>query len=147
MKDIVEPFDPCATQKCKERCEIDEVCHSEEICLEEVESLRQQLAECQAREKVLRDALQNIVDWGPADDADGNYLYAEETLKSVPFDSTALDEAIKASIEDERQNPWKMALMDGLVITHTLCKEHETDPRKAVNDLISWHVTMAEGMK
>jgi hypothetical protein len=39
----LEPFYPCATQKCKERC-VDDVCHSEEICLEEVESLRQQLA-------------------------------------------------------------------------------------------------------
>jgi len=57
--------------------------------------LTQQLAECQAREKVLRDGLQNIVDWGPADDADGNYLYAEETLKSVPSDSTALDTILK----------------------------------------------------
>ena len=50
MTDIVEPFYPCTTQKCKERCVFNDVCHSEEICLEEIASLRQQLAECQANE-------------------------------------------------------------------------------------------------
>jgi len=54
MSDIVERFDPCATEACKHRC--DKFCGDcREICIDEVESLRQKLAECQAREKVLRE--------------------------------------------------------------------------------------------
>jgi len=65
---------------------------------DEIESLRQQLAECQAREKALREAIQYIAEWGAADASDAsddNYSYAENILKSVPFDSTALDTMLK----------------------------------------------------
>jgi len=46
MTDLVERFDPCATEACKRRCDNFGVC-CEEICIDEIESLRQQLAECQ----------------------------------------------------------------------------------------------------
>ena len=143
MTDIVEPFYPCATQKCKERCEIDDVCHSEEICLEEIASIRQQLAECQevaassqAREKVLRDALE--LSWS---EQYVNGIIARSKARdalTLPFDSTALDTMLKAVIDNEHQNPWKSAVIDGLVVAHILTHEHEADPRKALNDLICW---------
>lgn len=58
-----------------------------------LESLRKQLAECQAREKVLREVLK--LSWSE------EYVNGIETGKkaeeaiAMPFDSTALDEAIK----------------------------------------------------
>lgn len=60
---------------------------------DEIEYLRQQLAECQAREKVLREVLK--LSWSE------EYVNGIETGKkaeeaiAMPFDSTALDEAIK----------------------------------------------------
>lgn len=35
---------------------------------------------------------------------------------------------------------WKSAVIDKLVIAHIYTNEHETDPEKAINDLISYHV-------
>lgn len=49
-----------------------------------------QLAAKDAVIEKLREALQNIYDRGPADDMDGNYLYAEEVLASTTNDDTAL---------------------------------------------------------
>jgi hypothetical protein len=62
-----------------------------EMALESDNELRQQLSECQAREKVLRDELQMV-----AYDEEGFCMNpdAAEAL-AMPYDSTALDEAIK----------------------------------------------------
>jgi hypothetical protein len=55
--------------------------------------LKQQLAECQARENVLRDALDNETD---ATENDGlKPLQASLDALALPFDSTALDQAIR----------------------------------------------------
>ena len=35
------------------------------------------------------------------------------------------------------------AVIDGLMCCHIYTKKHNTDPRKALNDLISWHVQVA----
>lgn len=43
---------------------------------------------------------------------------------------------LKASIEDEAQNPWKRAIIDAAVVNWTLTKEHESDPSSAVNALL-----------
>ena len=60
------------------RCMGDNACDVEEAA-DEIESLRQQLAECQAREKVLRDALEYI---NPQ---------SRNAALAMPSDSTALD--------------------------------------------------------
>ena len=39
--------------------------------------------------------------------------------------------------------PWQDAVIDGLVVAHVYRKEHDTDPRLALQDLISWHVRVA----
>ena len=41
------------------------------------------------------------------------------------------------------QNPWKEAVLDALVINFILTEEHKTNPRKALQDLINWEVTLA----
>jgi hypothetical protein len=124
--------------------QLDELEDDEQKAVERCVIAEQRLAESQAREKVRIEALE-VAEYALSNKNSDQAFALNVCVETLaqPQDSTALDEAIKASIEDERQNPWKMALMDGLVITHTLCKEHETDPRKAVNDLISWHVTDA----
>jgi hypothetical protein len=38
---------------------------------------------------------------------------------------------------------FKQAVIDQLVVAHIYRKEHDTDPRKALNDLLSWHVQLA----
>ena len=69
---------------------------------DEIESLRQQLAECQAREKVLRDGL-SIIRERLADDYDlhHNQFSSEfdviEDALALPSDSTALDTMLAAA--------------------------------------------------
>lgn len=41
------------------------------------------------------------------------------------------------------ENPWKEAVIDALVVNHILEANHETDPRKALADLIAWEVKVA----
>jgi hypothetical protein len=54
-------------------------------------------------------------------------------------------DALRAEVEALRNadGPWKAAVIDGLVVSHCIQPEHETDPRKALDDLISWHVAVA----
>ena len=62
----------------------------------EIQSLRQQLAECQAREKVLRNALQGLCNlvFHPSVEADESLteIVAAKAALAMPSDSTALDE-------------------------------------------------------
>jgi predicted transcriptional regulator len=102
-----------------------------------IEDKDKELAECQAREKVLLQSIKNELEYQEQNyDEVSDWL--RERLEDTPSDSTALDEAIKQAIDDEKQNPWKAAIIDGLVVCHLLTKEHENDPTKALNDLICW---------
>lgn len=40
-------------------------------------------------------------------------------------------------------NEWQRAVIDALVVNHTYIKAHDTDPRKALHDLICWEVQTA----
>lgn len=46
-------------------------------------------------------------------------------------------------LSDEKRNPWKRAIIDAAVVNWTLTKEHETDPRSAVNALLTMCAQMA----
>jgi len=39
--------------------------------------------------------------------------------------------------------PWKSAVIDRLVIAHILTAEHESDPLKAIQDLLAYHSDIA----
>ena len=39
--------------------------------------------------------------------------------------------------------PWKAAVIDQLVIAHILTAEHESDPLKAIQDLLAYHADIA----
>jgi hypothetical protein len=58
--------------------------------IDTIGSLQRQLAECQAREKVLRDALEKW--WGTSEE---DFECIQRQALAMPSDSTALDEAIK----------------------------------------------------
>lgn len=49
-----------------------------------------------------------------------------------------VDAAIKAAVA-----PWKDAVIDQLVVAHILGADHESDPRKAVADLLDYHSEIA----
>lgn len=68
---------------------------------------------------------------------------ASYSLRNRCDDCTVLDfaamletELTTDAIEDEEKNPWKHAIMDAAVVHWTLEKDHEHDPRAAVNALI-----------
>ena len=61
-----------------------------------VESLRQQLAECQAREKVLRDAFACHINASTIYSITDDVRIAQEAL-ALPSDSTALETMLKAA--------------------------------------------------
>ena len=42
-----------------------------------------------------------------------------------------------------RTSPWKSAVIDQLVIAHILTAEHESDPLKAIQDLLAYHADVA----
>ena len=42
-----------------------------------------------------------------------------------------------------RAAPWKSAVIDQLVIAHILTAEHESDPLKAIQDLLAYHTDIA----
>ena len=46
-------------------------------------------------------------------------------------------------VNDEKLNPWKVAVIDTLVTQFTYSKEHDTDPRKAIHDAMVWEVQVA----
>lgn len=41
------------------------------------------------------------------------------------------------------KNQWKETLIDGLVVCHIYTKEHDSNPRKALHDIVNWNVTVA----
>ena len=61
-------------------------------------------------------------------------------LDALPEELVAFGLAV---IESEKLNPWKAELIDALVCSHILQKEHYSDPRKALNDLMVWEAKVA----
>ncbi|WP_418131454.1 hypothetical protein [Variovorax sp. 278MFTsu5.1] len=50
----------------------------------------------------------------------------------------------KASINwHADENPWKMAVTAAMICAHILRREHETDPEKALAELLAWEIDVA----
>ena len=62
-------------------------------------------------------------------------------------DNRVIEAAIRAhvqkAIDDEKQNPWKAAIIDELIVDCIYSKEHESDPRRALAEAIAWNVKVA----
>ena len=90
-----------AERRSKDNCVICPACNNEFVAVpvdvqEERASLRQQLAESQAREKVLRDLLEySSYELRQYTEGFTVHWEAVDAALALPFDSTALDEAIK----------------------------------------------------
>lgn len=48
-----------------------------------------------------------------------------------------------ALVSDEKRNSWKAVLIEALMVNFILNHENENDPKKALNDLISWETKVA----
>ncbi len=57
--------------------------------------------------------------------------------------ATARAEASLAEPQPDADGPWKTAVIDQLVIAHILTAEHESDPLKAIQDLLAYHADIA----
>ena len=52
-------------------------------------------------------------------------------------------EAALAEPQPDADGPWKSAVIDQLVIAHILTAEHESDPLKAIQDLLAYNSDIA----
>ena len=52
-------------------------------------------------------------------------------------------ERFAALVLEADDGPWKAAVIDQLVIAHILTAEHESDPLKAIQDLLAYHTDIA----
>ena len=57
--------------------------------------------------------------------------------------ATARAEASLAEPQLDADGPWKSTVIDQLVIAHILTAEHESDPLKAIQDLLAYHADIA----
>ena len=57
--------------------------------------------------------------------------------------SRRLMQDVSINEDPANDNPWKSAVIDQLVIAHILTPEHESDPLKAVQDLLAYHTEIA----
>ena len=53
------------------------------------------------------------------------------------------NDASREAAITEAVAPWKSAVIDQLVIAHILTAEHESDPLKAIQDLLAYHADIA----
>jgi hypothetical protein len=54
-----------------------------------------------------------------------------------------VSESLRAALAEPRHNPWKEAVIDKLIIAHSYTEEHEDNPIKALNDLLSIEMQIA----
>ena len=57
--------------------------------------------------------------------------------------ATARAEASLAEPQPDADGPWKTAVIEQLIIAHILTAEHESDPLKAIQDLLAYHADIA----
>lgn len=95
---------------------------------------QKKLLEAQAQIAELRKALE----W-----AEAEVGWRFEDVLGWPDDTNALAAHDAELINDEARNPWKRAIIDAAVVNWTLAKEHESDPRAAVNALLDMCAQMA----
>ncbi len=57
--------------------------------------------------------------------------------------SRRLHQDVSIDEDPANNNPWKLAVIDQLVIAHILTAEHESNPLKAVQDLLAYHADIA----
>lgn len=71
--------------------------------------------------------------------------YLRESLDSIEqaWIEAGLKQAALAELQPAADGAWKSAVIDQLVIAHILTAEHESDPLKAIQDLLAYHADIA----
>lgn len=78
-----------------------------------------------------------IAKWrATADDCRKMHLYPQAKLLDQCADELA-------ALDQPHQCEWKDAIIDACVVDWILTAEHESDPRKAINDLLGWQYKLA----
>ena len=73
--------------------------------------------------------------------ASAAWHYATERAKDMNV-ARELQQPLAAPV-DASANEWKQAVINELVTAHILTIEHETNPRKAIQDAITWNCQVA----
>jgi hypothetical protein len=68
---------------------------------------------------------------------------APETACKLRRAADLLSQHHPAPVPERAANPWKDALIDALACAFLLTTENESDPKKALHDLISWETRLA----
>ena len=64
-------------------------------------------------------------------------------MKIVASDAGREIDRVMAEPQPDADGPWKSAVIDQLVIAHILTAEHESDPLKAIQDLLAYNSDIA----
>ena len=64
-------------------------------------------------------------------------------MKIVASDAGREIDRVMAEPQPDADGPWKSAVIDQLVIAHIFTAEHESDPLKAIQDLLAYHTEIA----
>jgi hypothetical protein len=102
----------------------------------------QQVAEAQNERDALRAEVEACAPYLKEDETPAQRIQREIADNAAVLSLLAKSRADVEALRNA-DGPWKAAVIDGLVVSHCIQPEHETDPRKALDDLISWHVAVA----
>ena len=70
-------------------------------------------------------------------EADGKWFQSQHELR------TWVETRARELQQAQSRNEWKDAVIDELITAHVYQKEHDTDPRKAIQDAITWNCQVA----
>jgi hypothetical protein len=107
----------------------------------ELISTRKQLAEAQALLKRLSPLMINAGYVGA--NVEIQRALQDARIDLCRLDTPALDAAIAEAINDEKRNPWKLAIVNELITSHILTREYEDNPRKALAALVDYECNVA----
>lgn len=69
--------------------------------------------------------------------------FIENSFRAVHETETWEDFSRRLERELSAAHAWKEAVIDELIVDHIYTKEHETNPRKAIQDAITWNCQVA----
>lgn len=141
---VSEPSDREPLEEGPSLEEVEELCEEHCFNVEGYESI-----EC--LQGLINDALAR---WGTPNQAEIRSSLGAATaplpVPVLPDDALIIEPAehtllvpVAQPVPEEAANPWKDALIDALVCAFLLNEENQSDPRRALHDLISWEVQLA----
>lgn len=103
------------------------------------EDLRRQLAEAQAHKFFCLTELKRANDLALSECGMG---IVDQRIFGLD-ESKALDAVIEETVNSEKKNPWKASIINALIVNHIYTGRHDSEPIKAIADLIDWECKVA----